>query len=277
MNKDVAHLKDYFSIGEISALLHLSSHTLRYYDKIGLLHPAITNEQTGYRMYAYDQIFALERIKYLQYIGLSLEDIRVILADSSAATLTKYLNQRQGELQSEMKHISVLLNTVNKSLAYYTHCEDGLCSGVPYKTDIPERYLFAEPYFPGEPINRTAGYRLMTKKAEPEFAGLDFLRQIGFVLDYPALMEGRFVPTHYFMLLETRPEKPSPEILTVPAGDWLCFRTTDIQSPAGLPRFRRYLTRQADTPVALACEYEQNLDSSCESWLESMFEIQILL
>ena len=59
-------MKESFTIGEISSLLGLTSHTLRYYDKIGLIRPAETNAQTGYRKYSYEQVFALERIRYLR-------------------------------------------------------------------------------------------------------------------------------------------------------------------------------------------------------------------
>ena len=61
----------YYYIGEVSSLLDISTQTLRYYDKIGLCRPAKVNEQNGYRQYTYDQIHYIERIKYLQKLGLS--------------------------------------------------------------------------------------------------------------------------------------------------------------------------------------------------------------
>jgi DNA-binding transcriptional MerR regulator len=36
-------------IGDFSALAHVSIRTLRYYDQAGLLTPAWTDDQTGYR------------------------------------------------------------------------------------------------------------------------------------------------------------------------------------------------------------------------------------
>lgn len=69
----------YYYIGEVSSLLDISTQTLRYYDKIGLVRPAKVNEQNGYRQYTYDQIHYIERIKYLQKLGLPLTEIRMAL------------------------------------------------------------------------------------------------------------------------------------------------------------------------------------------------------
>lgn len=268
---------NFFSIGEISTLLHLPSHTLRYYDKIGLLRPAVTDEKSGYRLYAYEQLFTLERIKHLQYLGFSLDEIRTILSDSTTRTMSDLLNRRRRELLAEQNRISTLLNTVNAYLEYYDQCDDGLCRNIPYKKDIPERHILFEPYQPGEDLNGTAGYRLMIRKSEPDLANLEYLRQIGFVLDYAALMEGRFVPTHYFMLLEKQPQESFAEVRSVPAGSYLCYRTHISGARADVPIFQQFLTGRRDQPLALACEFEQSLDDSCESWLESLFEIQVLL
>ena len=270
-------MEKYFSIGEISALLHLPSHTLRYYDKIGLLRPAVTNETTGYRMYAYEQLFTLERIKHMQYLGFSLDEIRTILSDSEIHTMTEHLKRRKRELVMEQDRVATLLRTVNAYLDYYTQCDDGLQHRIPYKKELHERHILFEPYQPGEALNGTAGYRLMVRKSEPDLANKEYLRQIGFVLDYSALLEGVFRPTHYFMLLENRPPVDFPEIRSIPAGSYLCYRTHISGPQADIPVFKQLLSSKRNQPLALACEFEQSLDDSCESWLESLFEIQVLL
>ena len=40
-----------FTIGEFSKFCCISARMLRHYDRIGLLHPAATDEQNGYRYY----------------------------------------------------------------------------------------------------------------------------------------------------------------------------------------------------------------------------------
>ena len=45
-----------FSIGEFARLGGVSVRTLRHYDEIGLLRPAMVDQDTGYRGYAADQL-----------------------------------------------------------------------------------------------------------------------------------------------------------------------------------------------------------------------------
>ena len=40
-------MKELYTIGEVSKLIGISSQTLRYYDKIGVVKPAFVNEATG--------------------------------------------------------------------------------------------------------------------------------------------------------------------------------------------------------------------------------------
>ncbi len=72
-------MKEKYTIGETAVLLGVSTQTLRYYDKIGLLPPKYIDEETGYRFYSYNQFHYIDKIKYLQGFGLSLEEIKVII------------------------------------------------------------------------------------------------------------------------------------------------------------------------------------------------------
>lgn len=270
-------MQDYFSIGEISTLLGLSSHTLRYYDRIGLLHPAVVNEQTGYRSYAYHQLFTLERIRHLQYLGFNLEDIRKILSDTSMDTFLRFLDRKGRELDAEIEHLTALRDTVEQYRSYYRYYDDRILPQVPFKAHFGERYLFAEEYRPGEPMWGTAGYRLMVRKSEPDCAALHFLREIGFLLDYGALCTGRIRPTHYYMFLEKMPGEGMREVLTVPAGDFLCFRCRMLEPGADISPLLRLTADDGKSRMALACEYEQDMDDSVQAFERSYFEIQIQL
>ena len=50
-----------YSIGELSELAGVSARTLRYYDRLGLLKPAHTNE-AGYRFYGEREVDLLQQI-----------------------------------------------------------------------------------------------------------------------------------------------------------------------------------------------------------------------
>jgi DNA-binding transcriptional MerR regulator len=74
-----------FRIGEFSRLSMVPVSALRYYDTIGVLAPAVVDDATGYRYYAAAQLPMLNRILALKDLGLSLDEIRGVLAEHLCA------------------------------------------------------------------------------------------------------------------------------------------------------------------------------------------------
>lgn len=70
-----------FKIGDFAKMAQVSAKTVRYYDKRGLLKPALIDRFTGYRYYTLEQLSRLNRILALKDFGFTLEQIRSILAD----------------------------------------------------------------------------------------------------------------------------------------------------------------------------------------------------
>lgn len=68
-------------IGEFSRLVRVPAKTLRYYDEIGLFKPAHYDADTGYRYYSVEQLPRLHRIVALKGLGLSLDQIKLLLTD----------------------------------------------------------------------------------------------------------------------------------------------------------------------------------------------------
>jgi DNA-binding transcriptional MerR regulator len=64
-----------FLTGEFSHIARVSKRLLQYYDEIGLLKPAYTDPQTGYRYYSARQLPRLNRILALKDLGLSLDQV----------------------------------------------------------------------------------------------------------------------------------------------------------------------------------------------------------
>ena len=88
-----------FRIGEFSKMGKTTIKTLRYYDDIGLLKPEEIDRFTGYRFYTTDQLIALHKIQAYRQIGLSIDEIKLILSGFDAAPI---LEKRKAELASEI-------------------------------------------------------------------------------------------------------------------------------------------------------------------------------
>ncbi|WP_025117149.1 MerR family transcriptional regulator [Lysinibacillus fusiformis] len=88
------------SIGEFSKISHLTLKTLRYYDEIGLLKPASIDSQNNYRYYHLSQLKTALMITRLKNYLFSLEEIKVILANSED---TDFLNAKMQTNQEKLK------------------------------------------------------------------------------------------------------------------------------------------------------------------------------
>lgn len=72
-----------FSIGMFSKINKVTTKTLRYYEDIGLLKPEYVDEGTKYRYYTTNQMIKLHKIITLKQVGLSLNEIKEVIGDST--------------------------------------------------------------------------------------------------------------------------------------------------------------------------------------------------
>ncbi|NMI03396.1 MerR family transcriptional regulator [Paenibacillus sp. SZ31] len=133
-------MNTYLSIGEMAKLNNVTIQTLRHYDKLDIFKPEYVNKDNNYRYYSVRQIFYLDIIKYLKFIGTPLDQIKQVIElapeeiylflDKQGSIVEekimqlqdshRILNQRKGQLKEQL-----LLGRQTK--------------GVPYQRRIAER------------------------------------------------------------------------------------------------------------------------------------------
>ena len=91
------------TIGKVAAQAHVSIDTVRYYEKEGLLAP-VGRSGNGYR-FTNQAVRRLHFIKHAQHCGLSLWDIRELLAltsrtDSHCQDIRRYAFEKKLQLNS---------------------------------------------------------------------------------------------------------------------------------------------------------------------------------
>ena len=90
-------------IGDFSRLSLVSVKALRYYDEMGLLKPARVDEFTGYRYYSASQLTRLNRILAMKDMGLSLEQIALLLdQELTPDQIRGMLRLKQIELRQQL-------------------------------------------------------------------------------------------------------------------------------------------------------------------------------
>lgn len=106
-------------IGEFAALAQISIRMLRHYDEMGLLKPIQVDRETGYRYYVYDQLPRLNRILALKDLGLSLEEIGLLLDGAlNADEIRGMLKLKQAQLRQHLLAETDRLHRVENRLRY---------------------------------------------------------------------------------------------------------------------------------------------------------------
>ena len=130
-----------FRIGEFSQIAQVPTSQLRYYDEIGLLTPASTDEWTKYRYYSVTQLPRLHRILALRELGLSLEQIRRMVDDDiSVEELRGMFTLRKAQIEQTLEDEIGRLRMVEARLQ---HLEMG---GTPGEYDVTLKSAPAQPF-----------------------------------------------------------------------------------------------------------------------------------
>ena len=69
------HDERLFQIGEVSKILGVTRKALLVYEEMGLLTPAVKDEESGYRYYSADNMTQIRSIRSLQTLGLTLKEV----------------------------------------------------------------------------------------------------------------------------------------------------------------------------------------------------------
>lgn len=86
-------------IGDFAKYNGLSIQALRYYEAVGLLHPAYIDEDSRYRYYHISQSAVVDNIQFLKQFNFLLEEIKHILNDTEALTeLSQTVEKKKEEL-----------------------------------------------------------------------------------------------------------------------------------------------------------------------------------
>ncbi|SHK95801.1 MerR family transcriptional regulator [Fibrobacter sp. UWEL] len=112
-----------YSIGEVTEKTGLSAHTLRYYEKEGLL-PFVTKSSSGIRVYADTDLQWLSMIECLKKSGLQIKEIRQYIdwyrkGDSTLKQRLDLFVKRRKAVEEEMERLNVVLNKVRFKEALY--------------------------------------------------------------------------------------------------------------------------------------------------------------
>jgi MerR family transcriptional regulator, thiopeptide resistance regulator len=104
-------MKSHYIVAELAELAGVTVKALHHYDRIGLLRPRRSN--AGYRLYVARDLERLEQIVALKSIGLTLEQIRVVL-DGDVHALGSALRAQRQTLEKKRAELTRAIRAIER-------------------------------------------------------------------------------------------------------------------------------------------------------------------
>src|SRR5437879_13272443 len=76
--------RKHYTTSQFAQKAAVTARTLRFYDKVGLLSPSEYTE-AGHRLYSDEDLWSLQQILALKFLGFSLDEIKVCLQNNPAS------------------------------------------------------------------------------------------------------------------------------------------------------------------------------------------------
>ncbi len=113
-----------WTIQELADKVGVTSHTLRYYEKIGLLRNIRRNEN-GVRVYTEYDLSWLELIRCLRNTGMPIEGIRQIVelsmqGDHTIPARKQILREHRRKVEQQMEELKNYLDKIDGKLKWYS-------------------------------------------------------------------------------------------------------------------------------------------------------------
>lgn len=147
-------MSNYYTIGEVAERMHVTAHTLRYYDKEGLM-PFVKRSDSGIRQFTEADFDWLHIIECLKATGMPIKDIKTFIdwcmeGDSTLAKRYEMFLERRRIVLEQMQELQRTLDTIDYKCWYYkTAAEAGT-------TDVHlRRPGYEPPVYPGAGSEQT--------------------------------------------------------------------------------------------------------------------------
>lgn len=108
-------MEERYTAGELAGLAGVSARTVRFYDKKGLLKP-VAYTDGGYRLYDNRSVLQLQKIRLLQYAGLSLEQIGHMMTSQGGDSVTELLWQQKLLLEQKRNQVNQVIASLEDAL-----------------------------------------------------------------------------------------------------------------------------------------------------------------
>lgn len=214
------------TVGQMAKLNHVTSETLRHYDRENLLRPWYIDEKTGYRYYHINQSARLDLIQYLQAHGVSLKQIRQHLDTADPDALCDMLRRQMQAIDENIHRLQQSRSAIARMIANHNRCRNQPPINMLFYEYIPERRIFTyqtgKNYFEQD----DTGYELMLRELKQCLVQnnlpASYFYNIGTLVRQGCLQRNELYSDEMFFFVEDDYDGPG-EVETLPSGLHLCL------------------------------------------------------
>jgi DNA-binding transcriptional MerR regulator len=105
------------TIGEFSKMTYLSVKALRHYHDIGLLEPADIDRDSGYRLYATDQVATAQAIRRFRDLDMPIDQVRAVLTAPNVAARNEAILVHLEHMQEQLRQTETTVASLQALLA----------------------------------------------------------------------------------------------------------------------------------------------------------------
>jgi len=217
-------MTNYLTIGQVAQIKGINVKSLRYYDKLGILKPAYTDKNTGYRYYTPQQLLYIDMIRLLIELDIPLKNWWSYFNADYEFDLDRLLSDGRRIAEHKIDTICLLLQKIDMAMTGIDATEQ--CTppdeGIFYKRYIPERHYLCQ--------------SISFEHSVDQFqAVMHELFQLGesyhITTNFPAglLCDVKDGTEHFSIFVKIYEPAPfSPHYRCIPSGYYRCHTTTPM-------------------------------------------------
>ncbi len=120
----------HFTLQEVVQRSGLSEHTLRYYERIGLLETVKRDNSSNHRRYTAEEVQMIEMLACLRTAGMSIEGMRTYTAllkqgDAAAEEQLALFEEQRRMLEQEIAQKQMHLRYLEQKVAFWKAVQSG--------------------------------------------------------------------------------------------------------------------------------------------------------
>ena len=123
-----------FRIGDVAKMFHISTGTLRHYERIGIVVPEFIEEKSSYRYYGIRQFEVLNTIRYLRVLDMPLEQIADFLANRDIQVIEEKLQNQKEMIREKKRQLEVIERKIDHRIHPLSGKRPAGFSDLPWKS-----------------------------------------------------------------------------------------------------------------------------------------------